>query len=89
MEILPEEAERLAVVDIRHVHVNHHTHGQVVHVLVRVLINIHVVEPVIVVVVERRVTANILLVLVRQTILGVVVLVYVTVVSNIHVAELM
>ena len=44
MAILPEEVERLAVVDIRHVHVNHHTHGQVVHVFVLVLISMLVAE---------------------------------------------
>ena len=58
MVTLPEEVERLAVVDIRNVHVNHHTHGQVVHVLVRVLINIHVVEQDIVEEVERLVMEN-------------------------------
>ena len=58
MVTLPEEAERLAVVDIRHVHVNHHTHGQVVRVLVLVLISIHVVEPVIVPVVGQLVVEN-------------------------------
>ena len=70
MVTLPEEAERLAVVDIRRVHANHHTHGQVVHVLVRVHINTHVVEPDIVVVVERLVVANMRVALVPLNING-------------------
>mgnify|MGYP003316889755 CR=1 FL=1 len=58
MAILPEVAERLAVVYIRRVHVNPHIHGQVDCVLVQVLINTHAVELDIREVVEQHVMEN-------------------------------
>ena len=58
MAILPEEVERLVVVDIQNVHANHHIHGQVVNVLVQVLISMLVAEPDIVPVAELLVVEN-------------------------------
>ena len=59
MAILPEEVEQLAVVDIQNVNANCHIHGQVVHVLVQVLINMLVAEQDTPVVVELPVMGNI------------------------------
>ena len=72
MVTLPEEAERLAVVDIQNVHANHHIHGQVVHVLVRVLINMLVQEAILPVVLVLLVMENISVVLVRVGMSGIV-----------------
>ena len=55
MAILPEEVERLVVVDIQNVNANLHIHGKVVLVLVLLHINMIVVEPDIVEVVGQLV----------------------------------
>ena len=70
MVILPEEVERLVVVGIQNVNVNHHIHGQVVHVLVQVLISMLVPEPVIVPVVELPVMECIKVVFVQLNMNG-------------------
>ena len=70
MVTLPEEAERLVVVDIQNVNANRHIHGQVVHVLVQVLINMLVVEPDIVAVAERPVMECIKVVFVQLNMNG-------------------
>ena len=75
MVTLPEEAEQLVVVDIQNVNANRHIHGQVVHVLVQVLINMIVAEPDIMVVQEHHVEANMRVALAPLNINGQVVVV--------------
>ena len=87
MEILREEAVRLAEAGIRLVPVNRHLHGVTEVAYVRVHINIPVAVRAIVREVGRHVTVNIQAVTVRRIILGMEVLAYVIVVSNIRVAE--
>ena len=88
MEILREEAVRLAEAGIRLAPVNRHLHGVAEVAYVRVHINMHVVELVIVLAVERHVTVNIQAVTVQRIIHGTEVLVYAIVVSNMRVAVL-
>ena len=83
MVILPEEVERLVVVDIQNVNANRHIHGQVVHVLVQVLINMLVAEQDTPVVVELPVMGNIRVALVLVDMNGqVVVVIIVEIVIN-------